>query len=968
MKSWTQPTVEMIEKVLSSVKKEIDRQYFFSRLNNPLWLEPLYDRGYFNKPPGMKQLPDGYVQYPHWPELGYLVNIATEATDKIVDIVLSLPKTDNPRVYEDVLSIALKLDRKNSAKLYPKLIEYIKLDNQFLAHRYPELLNYWTEQGNVTLALNMVKLIVPFKEDPKAKYKHRLRKKRPNSTGSSLESAPHFGEWEYQQILESGVRPIAEHEPFLLAQLLINVVTDMIHLDIHPEDIEKGRDEDYSEIWCRYLDRPDNDYHTPKEVLVHTLTHVCEKVYSEASESCVALDQELKNHRWNIFNRLRQHLYALYPNDQSLPWIRQQIIEHDDYSKWDHHYEFQLMIRKACEHFGARLLCKEELKDIFDAILRGPSKKDFREWLGESYTEDDFQQRQRHFHHKQLRPFYSVLSPEVKLYFDDLEGKTNAESIEDENYAPYGEVKTGTVSYQSPISNEELEGLPDEDIFTYLNNWNEEHRNKDNWLIEVNISALANVFQSFFKEKILQDESRFPFWIENRGRIKRPIHITAMLKAMHELIKEKNFNNIDQWLNFGIWVLSLTNSEKVEDQPEPSKESSSYPDWSSSRQAVVDLIDSCVNKEVNAPIEAREDIAGLLKLACTQLDWRLDQGKPVLLNCDDPITEAINNIRSRALRSLINFSFWVRSYLPKDDLQEMTEILNERITDANIPLTRPEKALIGMHYGNLCTLNPVWAVQHVKTFFPQENTKEWQNAFGNFIRYNRPMKLAFEILRSEYEFAIERLNTLAVEEEKGSSKDLVNKLGQHLFTYYLWDVYPLSGDESLLEPFYTKTQDDPTPWGHLFNHIGRLLRNSGKHLDKELTARIIAFFDWRFEIGETLELQEFTFWLEAECLEPEWRLLTYSKILDHKHVNGRMLSLHVRTLNKLSTEYLALALECFTKITNAMEQGTQMYIIADDAKAILRMGLNSEDSITRNNAKHARENLLRLGRLDYMEI
>ena len=166
MKSWTQPTNDMIDKVLTSVKKETDRQYFFSKLNNPLWLDSLQQRGYFSNPPGMKKLPDGYVQYPHWPESGYLVNIANEATDSIIDIVLSLPKTDNPRVYEDIFSIALKLDGEQSVRLFPKLNEYIKLDNQFLAHRYPELLHHWVEQGKVKQALELAKLLVLFKEDP----------------------------------------------------------------------------------------------------------------------------------------------------------------------------------------------------------------------------------------------------------------------------------------------------------------------------------------------------------------------------------------------------------------------------------------------------------------------------------------------------------------------------------------------------------------------------------------------------------------------------------------------------------------------------------------------------------------------------------------------------------------------------------------------------------------------------------
>ena len=141
MTFWTPPTNEMVEKVLASVKKETDREYFFSRLNNPLWIEPLYKSGYFSDPLGKKVLPGGYVQYPYWPELSYLVAIAEEAPDQVVKIVLSLPETNNPRVYEDALSIALKLKGQQSAKLLPKLIEYIKLDDFFLPIVIPHYSN-----------------------------------------------------------------------------------------------------------------------------------------------------------------------------------------------------------------------------------------------------------------------------------------------------------------------------------------------------------------------------------------------------------------------------------------------------------------------------------------------------------------------------------------------------------------------------------------------------------------------------------------------------------------------------------------------------------------------------------------------------------------------------------------------------------------------------------------------------------
>ena len=74
------------------------------------------------------------------------------------------------------------------------------------------------------------------------------------------------------------------------------------------------------------------------------------------------------------------------------------ILERKNYHEWQHTREFQQMIRSACEHFGEALLTKEERTRIFDAIRSGPPKEDFRERLGEKFTEERFQKRQHYFH------------------------------------------------------------------------------------------------------------------------------------------------------------------------------------------------------------------------------------------------------------------------------------------------------------------------------------------------------------------------------------------------------------------------------------------------------------------------------------------------------------------------------------------------------------------------------------------
>lgn len=970
MKSWMPPTYEMVEKVLASVKIETDRQYFFSRLRNPLWIEPLRERGYFNHPPGMKHLPDGYVQYPHWPEMTYLVCIADDVPDQVIQVVQSLPKSDNPRVYENILDIALKINSADSAKLLRKIIEYLELNHQLHTRRFPALLQHWTNLGLFHEAFEIAKKLIMFQEDPRKRDKEQIRKKTPNAPGSLLDPAPRFHQGEYRQILENGVRPLAERKPLQVAYMLIGAVAGMLQMGTHLDDFEKGKDEDFSEIWCRRLDKPNRDHEEVKVLLVQAMTYACEQVYDNAPKSIVALDKALRTQRWKIFKRLRQHLYALHPNDQTLPWIRELILGYNHYSNGKYSYELQLMIRNASERIGPRLLTEGERSDIFAAILRGPSKNDFQEWMGESYSEEAFQQRQLHFHRVQLRPFAALLTGEIRQYFEELDSIEGAKVITDDSYAPYGEMVVGSVSYRSPKSIEELESFTNEELLTYLNDWDEEnreHQEKNSWLVETNFSALAGVFQTFFKENISRDEARLIYWLTNRDNIGRPIYVAAMLKAMLEFIKEKNFDNLDRWLEFSTWVLSHQDSLRVDGQPEPQDESRDHPDWGSSRRAVVDFIDACVNEDTEAPISARDGLATLLRQACNQFDWRLDQDRPVLLNRDDLITEAINNTRSRALESLINFGFWVRRQLPEDPVIEVTTILADRIAeDAKCPLRRPERALLGLHFGRLYFLSNDWSVQQKQAIFPQEQWDVWRDAFGNFILYNSPFMATYEVLRSDFEFALEHLDRLASAKDEG--KEVVDRLGQHLFTYYLWGVFPLTGADSLLERYYNKTDDDRQRWAQLFDHVGRSLNNIGKRLDKVLTDRAIAYFDWRLEAAESQELQEFTFWLEAECLDPEWRLRSFSKVISAVKENDEGHYMEVKSLFDLLQDHLALVVECFAKITDFMDSDKHIFMPVEEVKPILQAGLSAEDAEVRENAERARENLLRRSRFEFLNL
>ena len=352
-------------------------------------------------------------------------------------------------------------------------------------------------------------------------------------------------------------------------------------------------------------------------------------------------------------------------------------------------------------------------------------------------------------------------------------------------------------------------------------------------------------------------------------------------------------------------------------------------------------------------------------MLCTQYDWRLDNNNPVLGASNEPFTEAMNNTRSRALRSLVKFGYWLRRNDSKADISFVRTVLEERFAaDAEFLLKLPEYAMLGVYYGGILGLDTTWAVRHESDLFPQQALDGWRAAFGSLLQFTYPHSLIFETLRRQFWFAIE--NVPFPEEDDNSGRSVTDVLGQHLFIYYLWGLYPLRGEDSLLERFFQKTSSQPERWGTLFSHVGFILRKV-EDLGQEAKDRVVSFFDWRLEQGKPEELKEFWVWLDSECLDAEWRLDALSKTLDIGQPEGSSVYRGVRTLSELVPDHVAKVVECFTKLTDKMGVDS-LEIQTESAKRILKIGLESTEEGVRQNALLAHENLLKRGRADLLDL
>lgn len=932
--------------------------FFFQNAKNAAWIPILKEHGFFSSPPDVVPDEDGNVIIQTWWPIIFLQRVVHSAPKQVVEIILNLPRPRNPRVLYGICVIACDVeDIELSLKLKSRVISYVKSRyGQPRSKVVIDLLNRWGKGSDASMraALELLNVAVRFRLDPEHYGKTNLFNESEgldSLTNSKLKPTPRFRDREYQLLLGHGVQPIFDREPFEAACVLIRAMASMIRLS--------SRDEAHEGLFYEQLGRPQRFNSDCSEMLIRSLISACENLYTNSPGEIDDLDQVLRQQPWKFFRKLRLHLYALNLNDKTLPWIRECILSHDDYAKFAYDFELQVVIRKACEHFGERLLKEEERTRICEAIVSGPPVGDYysaRGLTGNPVDEAEIPQWQRFYQRKKLRPFASLLTGKYLNYYRKLENEFSEDPLTDEDYLDIRERKGGFFSHRSPLLPEDLKNLQNEELLALINAWEGEFRDSDDWLVRIDIKGMAEAFQSILGDAISFDEERLEFWLENSCRIERPIYVNAIIRAFQSHVSEGNFDRLERWFKYCEWVLSRLVSESGDNVlHENSRES---PDWMSSRWTVREFIGICLQKDVNVPIRARDSLAKLLGLLCTQPDWRLDCGRPLIPSRDSQFDEAHENTRSRALHDLLEFGQWVRRYDPTDKVPEVFSILEERfMPEAEHPLTMPEYAYLGWLYGSFFNLDRTWAAKHKAGFFPPDSRGDWVESFGSFLRNYQAIGAFFEILEDDYKLALVHLVKLG--DRDPNVKDLLDRLGEHLFNYNIWGLCPLTGGESLLEKFYRKTTKDPQRWASLFNYVGRVLKRRKVPLTKEIRDRVVAFFDWRLKAKEEEELREFDFWLSSECLDPDWRLDALSRVLDVTQSKGRGLTIMPNVLEAMLENHKAKVVKCYRKLTETNSE--YAYFSKDQAQLILAAGFNSADENVRRDAMRALENLLSKG-------
>ncbi|HEY1085264.1 MAG TPA: hypothetical protein VGE34_00875 [Candidatus Saccharimonadales bacterium] len=298
---------ELMDKTLEKINKTpVAYSYFFNSINSPAWLLPLKEKGFFTTPPPAIR-EDGYIQFPVWPESGYLLRIADKAPDEVLDIIKSLPSTDNERVMDDIVNILLKIDVVKVFRMTETVKKYTNSSQFLLLHQAAsQFICKLADGGYDRPALGLAREMLEVLPDPK-------KDEKLESNYVMIKPTTKYRDHDYKDVVEKITPSLVKAAPLATIDMYADLLQKAIdyELTFFKEDGEKvalkEKVDDFS-----FISRPniaeDNEYgDDPDDILTTALRDSVVILMQDDSISDLDKLAKLKQlavNKYSIFKRI----------------------------------------------------------------------------------------------------------------------------------------------------------------------------------------------------------------------------------------------------------------------------------------------------------------------------------------------------------------------------------------------------------------------------------------------------------------------------------------------------------------------------------------------------------------------------------------------------------------------------------------------------------------------------------------
>ena len=133
--------------------------YFYKNISESSWLDILLKEGIYSRYPEPIIDDSGNVtSYSSFPPIIYLLKAVEEQPEKVINIILKMPDTDNPWIQDNIIDIALSDLSTQSIKLIPRIEKWDKTSKySLISQKLSELVIHLAKEITVNEAFDLAK-------------------------------------------------------------------------------------------------------------------------------------------------------------------------------------------------------------------------------------------------------------------------------------------------------------------------------------------------------------------------------------------------------------------------------------------------------------------------------------------------------------------------------------------------------------------------------------------------------------------------------------------------------------------------------------------------------------------------------------------------------------------------------------------------------------------------------------------
>jgi hypothetical protein len=932
MKSFAKPTDEVVGRSLALMTDPEHRRYFLDRLNNPEWVRPLRDRGFFRTPPEpVRNEAEGTIAFPFWAESRYLARMAADAGEEVLATIEAMPATENVRVYEDGIDAALAMPGPLAARMVPLALEWLKVPYRLLLpEKLGLLMGRLTREGEVEAAFVLASALLDVAPSP-------LEGRWPDGTAFGGEARPLTGVdgWEYERAIKERLPALAALDAPRVVALLCDKLEAALRIEERQE--ASSTSEDFSFVWRQSIgDHGGSGAGRLKDYLVEGVRDAILSISGGPRGSLPRVLDELESRRLKIFRRIALYVLCETPTadrERTEARLRDRQL-FDDIGVWHEYY----CLLERC--FGG--LPAEGQREIL-----GWLDEEGRPAEGDS---DDDAQGRRYSQLMKLTPIVDYLPEDWRRRHRALVEEFG--EIEHPSFHVWtGSTITGTTS---PRSTEELVRLSDTDLVAFLQTWR-----PAGGALRPSLRGLAEAL----REAVVADADRFAMLMTRMEEGVDPTYVSSLLHGLTTACREHK--------RFG-WREPLALATHVaqrprEHQPLLADAWEANQDWGCARLEAARLLSQGLHEgATEVPFEFREEIWNAIRPLTDDPDPTPEHESEYGGDNAPPYDLAINSVRGTAMEAVALYALWCLRHLrPEakegtgppvlDGIPEVREVL-ERHLDPALDSSAAVRSLYGRFLPWLVLLSAPWVAGHLPQLFPSDPDLGHLRdaAWDTYVIFCQPFDSVFEVVEGEYAAAVARLSR----EERGSRghANPGQSLGEHLFAFYARGKTGLDCDGSLVQGFFRHAAAKVRA-GAVGSLGLQLLRTSGEALSPQVRERLRQL--WESRVGHAAELPKgadqtellaFFAWFASGAFEASWSLATLQAMLqitEGRSDHGKQV---LERLSVLAPDYPWETVTAAAAMVKKDAQSISISWWSDELRAVLAASMASPDEQTRSMA------------------